>query len=66
MENRQIEKIIIRKANSIAKKDFSANYEPDCPMDLQGSITYLIIEQLDIDCLDSSEVYDFITTKLKK
>jgi hypothetical protein len=62
-----IEDIIVRRANEIAEKDFSGNYEPDCPLDFQGAVAYLIgIELQDVEDLDSSEIYDFLTTKIKK
>tara|TARA_R110000823_G_scaffold303405_3_gene424786 strand:+ start:1119 stop:1322 length:204 start_codon:yes stop_codon:yes gene_type:complete len=67
MKNKNIEKLIIKKANELAKNDFASGYDQDSPLDFQGAICYLISQQLtDCENLDSAELYDFLITKLKK
>ena len=67
MQNNEIEKLIIKKATELAKNDFANGFDPDCELDFQGAICYLISEQLtECENLDSAELYDFLITKLKK
>ena len=67
MSNSEIEHQIVKEANKTAKNDFSSGYDIDSPMDFQGAICYLISQQLtECENLDSAELYDFLTTKLKK
>jgi hypothetical protein len=67
MQNNDIENIIVKKANELAKNDFASDYDVDSPMDFQGAICYLISEQLtDCENLDYAELYDFLITKIKK
>tara|TARA_R110000822_G_scaffold2163_1_gene10433 strand:+ start:1834 stop:2037 length:204 start_codon:yes stop_codon:yes gene_type:complete len=67
MKNKNIEKLIIKKANELAKNDFASGYDQDSPLDFQGAICYLISQQLtDCEELDTAELYDFLITKLKK
>tara|TARA_R110000851_G_scaffold42020_2_gene104866 strand:+ start:4159 stop:4362 length:204 start_codon:yes stop_codon:yes gene_type:complete len=67
MQNKDIENIIVKKANEIAKNDFASGYDQDSPLDFKESICYLISEQL-TECknLDSAELYDFLINKIKK
>ena len=60
MRNIDIQNLIVKKTNEIASNDFLSNYDPSCPMDIFDSITYLLMEQINIENLDSSEVYDFL------
>jgi hypothetical protein len=67
MQNNDIENIIVKKANELAKNDFASGYDQDSPLDFQGAICYLISQQLtDCENLDSAELYDFLITKIKK
>ena len=67
MQNNDIENIIVKKANELAKNDFASGYDQDSPIDFQGAVCYLISEQLtEFENLDSAELYDFLTNKIKK
>jgi hypothetical protein len=67
MQNKDIENIIVKKANESAKNDFASGYDQDSPLDFRGAICYLISEQLtECENLDAAELYDFLTSKLKK
>lgn len=48
-------KLIVDKANELAKNDFASNY--DEKMDIIDCIAYCVSEQLDIE---SSKVYDLL------
>ena len=67
MQNNDIQNIIVKKANELAKNDFASGYDQDSPLDFKDSICYLISEPLiDFENLDSSELYDFLINKIKK
>ena len=67
MKNKDIKKLIIKKATELAKNDFASGYDPSCKLYLADALCYLISEQLtDCEELDTSEIYDFLITKLKK
>tara|TARA_R110000782_G_scaffold242874_1_gene329390 strand:+ start:68 stop:271 length:204 start_codon:yes stop_codon:yes gene_type:complete len=67
MKNKNIEKLIIKKATELAKNDFASGYDPDCKLYIADAICYLISKQLtDCEKLDTAELYDFLITKLKK
>tara|TARA_R110000737_G_scaffold315507_1_gene325536 strand:+ start:322 stop:525 length:204 start_codon:yes stop_codon:yes gene_type:complete len=67
MQNNDIQNIIVKKANELAKNDFASGYDQDSPLDFKDSICYLISEPLiDFENLDSSELYDFLISKIKK
>jgi hypothetical protein len=66
LQHLKVENLIIKIGNEVAKADFSSGYDEDNPMTLADCITYFITESLpDDQDFDSSEIYDFIESKLK-
>jgi len=61
MEN--LEKIIIQEANELAKGQYM--YDRDNPITtLAEALTMFVVESLQDDSFDSSEIYDLINSKL--
>lgn len=63
MEN--IEQLIIEKAKQLIKEDFMQYpfYDEDELFTINDAITFFVARELDE--VESSEVFDFITSKLK-
>lgn len=65
MEN--IEQLIIEQANKLCANAFMdfPDYDKENPFTtLADALTVIVLDSLQLDC-DSSEVYDFIASKLK-
>jgi len=61
MEN--LEKIIIQEANELAKRQYM--YDSDNPITtLVEALTMFVVESLQNNSFDSSEIYDLINSKL--
>uniref|UniRef100_UPI0030EBDE4F hypothetical protein n=1 Tax=uncultured Flavobacterium sp. TaxID=165435 RepID=UPI0030EBDE4F len=67
LQHLKVENLIIKTGNEAAKANFmNVDYDDDNPMTLADCITYFITESLpDDQDFDSSEIYDFIESKLK-
>jgi len=66
-EKTKIENLIIEKANLLCKNAFMdfPDYDAENPFtNLADALTVIIWDSLQLDC-DSSEIYDFLQSKLK-